>query len=176
MTLTSPCSLISREESTYPRGNEFLPERWLDPSYPTYKEPLTDFPNLNGDRAFGYGSRACPGVDLTQTELFTLIGHLIWAFEIKRPEGLSPVIPWYETAPWVITMPKPFKADIRVRSEAKRKYILEQCPEGGNLIRESEKERKSKWDVVRKPGEDLFSWEGLTDQASGLWREYQPGV
>ena len=39
-------SLISREESTYPQGNEFKPQRFLDPKYPTYKEPLTEFPNL----------------------------------------------------------------------------------------------------------------------------------
>jgi hypothetical protein len=157
-----------------------VPERWLESSYPTYKEPLTEFPNLNGDRSFGYGNRSCPGVDLTQCELLGLIGHLMWAFEITRPEGkdgCANPVPWYETAPWVITMSKPFPANIRVRSEAKRKYILEECPEGGNLILDHEKQRTSRWDVVRGPGEDLFRWEGLTDQADGhAGRVYGAGV
>ncbi|KAF7186677.1 Cytochrome P450 monooxygenase [Pseudocercospora fuligena] len=169
--------LISREESTYPQGNEFKPQRFLDPKYPTYKEPLTEFPNLNGDRAFGYGNRSCPGVDLTQNELLTLIGSLIWAFEIKRCEGgNAPAVPWYETAPWVITMSKPFKCDIKVRSEAKRQYILNETPEGGNLIIDDEKQRTDKWQVVRPPGQDLFAWDGLTDQASGTWKNYPLGV
>lgn len=161
----------------YPQGNEFNPQRFLDPKYPTYKEPLTEFPNLNGDRAFGYGNRSCPGVDLTQNELLTLIGSLIWAFEIRRPEGgNAPAVPWYETAPWVITMSKPFKCDIKVRSEAKRQYILNECPDGANLIIDNEKQRTDKWQVVRPPGQDLFAWDGLTDQASGAWKKYPLGV
>ena len=46
---------ISRDEDLYPDGAEFRPERWLDPSWPTYKEPLTEYPTLRGDIAFGYG-------------------------------------------------------------------------------------------------------------------------
>ncbi|RMX80617.1 hypothetical protein D0867_16369, partial [Hortaea werneckii] len=86
--------LISREENMYPKPNQFVPERWLDPSYPTYKEPLTEFPNLRGDISFGYGNRSCPGVDLTYFELCTLFGALAWSFDIKAKEGTTP--PYYE--------------------------------------------------------------------------------
>ncbi|KAK3677176.1 hypothetical protein LTR78_002714 [Recurvomyces mirabilis] len=171
--------LISREESTYPRGEEFIPDRWLDPSYPTYKEPLSEFPNFRGDRAFGYGNRSCPGIDLTSNELLTLIGSLMWAFEIKRPEGrygADAPLPWYETAPWVITMTKPFKCDIKCRSEEKRRYIMTEGHEDTNLIIDSEKQRKSKWDVKRQPGEDLFRWDGLTEQAPIVPRTYAEGI
>lgn len=171
--------LISREPSLYPRGNEFIPERWLSPEYPTYQEPLTEFPNLRGDKAFGYGNRSCPGVDLTQTELTTLIGSLLWAFEIKRSEGIAGrdnPVPWYETAPWVITMSKPFPCSIKVRSEHKRKIIMEEFPEGGNLVKPHPSLCKSKWDVSRKEGEELFAWDGLTDQAPKVPRTYGPGV
>ncbi|KAK4501592.1 hypothetical protein PRZ48_007401 [Zasmidium cellare] len=171
--------LISREESVYPSGSEFNPERFLDPAYPTYKEPLTEFPNLVGDRSFGYGNRSCPGVDLTYCELTTLVGSMLWAFNIQRAEGSrgqSAPLPWYETAPWVITMSKPFKCDVKVRSEERRRYILDECPEGGNLIRETQAECKNRWDVCRKPGEELFAWDGLTEQASGEWKAYAHGV
>ena len=46
---------ISRDEVMYPDPVEFHPERWLDPSWPTFKEPLTEHPVIRGDIAFGYG-------------------------------------------------------------------------------------------------------------------------
>ena len=46
---------ISRDEEVYPDAAEFHPERWLEPSWPTYKEPLTEHPVLRSDGAFGYG-------------------------------------------------------------------------------------------------------------------------
>nr|OQO17441.1 hypothetical protein B0A51_16079 [Rachicladosporium sp. CCFEE 5018] len=162
--------LISREESMFPRGEEFLPERWIDPSYPTYKEPLTEFPNLRGDTGFGYGNRACPGVDLTQTELTTLLGALLWSFNIARHSGRrgdENPIPWYEVNPFVITMMKPFDCSIQVRSEAKRAYILEQpeAQDAGYLIRSHDEPTTSEWDMVRPESEALpkpYTWEGLT--------------
>jgi len=172
-------SLISREESLYPRGEEFIPDRWLDASWPTFKEPLSEFPNFRGDTAFGYGNRSCPGVDLTSNELLTLIGSLLWAFEIKRPEGrngLDNPLPWYETAPWVITMSKPFKCDIKVRSEHKRQQILNDFPAGDNLIKDNQSQCKNRWDVARQPGETLFAWGGLTEQAPQTWRTYGHGI
>lgn len=160
----------------YPQGHEFIPERWLDSSYPTYQEPLSEFPNLRGDKAFGYGNRSCPGVDLTSNELHTLIGSLLWAFDIKRPEGKSAPIPWYETAPWVITMSKPFKCDVKIRSEKKAAWIREAAPDGGNLIKDHVEDCKTRWDVARKPGEELFAWDGLTEQADHAYKTYGPGV
>jgi len=158
--------LISRDEEMYPDPTEFKPERFIDPSYPTYKEPLTEFPNLRGDTSFGYGNRACPGVDLTNHELVTLLGALLWSFTVKRKEGaegLANPVPWYETNPYVITMSKPFACDITVRSEEKRRYIMDGCPDAGYVVKKSEDERKDQWDIVRPENEQVhYSWEGLT--------------
>jgi len=117
--------LISREPSLYPEGHEFRPERWLDPAWPSYKEPLTEYPTLRNDCGFGYGPRGCPGIELILTELYTLIGSLVWAFDITRKsgkEGYDHPVPWYETNPYVITMAKPFPCDIVPRSEEKRRF------------------------------------------------------
>jgi hypothetical protein len=64
--------------------------------------------------------RACPGVDLTNVELFTLFGALAWSFNIS-PKG---DIPRYEVNPYVITMTSPFPINITPRSEEKRKFIM----------------------------------------------------
>lgn len=81
-------------------------------------------------------------------------------------------------------MPKPFKCEIRVRSEEKKRWIEGNCPDGGGLVRDTEKERRNRWDVVRprpsggeEEGEEHFNWEGLTDRASGhAGRVYGVGV
>ncbi|KAF2716666.1 putative P450 monooxygenase [Polychaeton citri CBS 116435] len=155
--------LISREPNLYPDGNEFRPERWLESSWPTFKAPLTEYPSLRGDPGFGYGNRSCPGIELVLTELHTLIGALVWAFDISRVEGRvghdNPV-PWYETNPFVITMAKPFPCNITVRSEEKRRYIEGGCAEGGLLVKETGSET-NRWDVSRAVGAP-FVWSGLT--------------
>lgn len=134
----------------------------------SYKEPLTEFPNLRGDTGFGYGNRSCPGVDLTYCELVLLLGALLSSFTVSRKEGangaLHPV-PWYETNPYVITMSAPFPCDIKVRSEEKRRRILQDpaAQDAGYTIREPEEGKKDKWDIVRPEDErQHYSWEGLT--------------
>ncbi|KAI7555005.1 hypothetical protein KC317_g13125 [Hortaea werneckii] len=148
--------LISREENLYPKPNQFVPERWIDPSYPTYKEPLTEFPNLRGDISFGYGNRSCPGVDLTYFELCTLFGALAWSFDIKAKEGTTP--PYYEVNPYVITMAKPFPVDITPRSEGKKRYILDGCEDAGYTLKDKKEDR---WDLTHRADGKLWDWDGL---------------
>lgn len=109
--------------------------------------------------AFGYGNRACPGVDLTSMELCTLFGALAWAFDIKAPEGQK-TLPWYEVNPYVITMPKPFPVDIKVRSEEKRRYILKESPDAGYYLKD---EKETRWDLVHEKDGKPWTWEGLAE-------------
>lgn len=46
---------IHREPSLYPDPETYNPERWLDSPFPTYKEPLSVYPNLSNFSAFGFG-------------------------------------------------------------------------------------------------------------------------
>ena len=46
----------------------------------------------------------------------------------------------------------------------------------GYTVKDKESQRKSKWDIVRRPGEDLFEWDGLTEQAPAHSRTYMAGV
>lgn len=76
---------ILADKDMYPDGELFNPARWLDPSYPTYKEPLTVYPTCQGYAAFGYGRRACPGVDFAERSLVILTAKLAWALNISWP-------------------------------------------------------------------------------------------
>lgn len=176
---------ISRDEDLYPDAVEFRPERWIEPGWPTYKEPLAEHPALRGDIAFGYGIRSCPGTDLVIQELYPLIGAIVWAFDIKRPEGLRGYmnpIPWYEMNPYVITMAKNFPINLKIRSEEKARFIRAGCPEGPAWL---VKERRDsiitspvdRWDVHTTKGKK-YDWEGLTAELTGFKapRSYSPGV
>jgi cytochrome P450 len=115
---------ISRDPSEYPDPEEFRPERWLEPGWPTYREPLTRYPDIRNAPAFEHGIRSCPGQELAKTEVCTLISSIAWAFDVKRKEGRPGAhLPWYETAPWIITRSDSFPLDIQVRNERKAEVL-----------------------------------------------------
>ncbi|KAF8847145.1 cytochrome P450 [Acephala macrosclerotiorum] len=78
---------IHREPVLYSFPESFLPERWLNPSYPTYKEPLSTYPNLQNFSAFGFGRRICPGLNIAERSLNILVARIAWGCEIERKEG-----------------------------------------------------------------------------------------
>ena len=68
---------ITRDPTTYPDADTFLPQRWLSPCFSTYREPLSIYPRLEGHSQFGYGRRICIGVDIVSHELFLVCGALL---------------------------------------------------------------------------------------------------
>ncbi|KAH7050122.1 cytochrome P450 [Macrophomina phaseolina] len=60
---------FSRDESKFPDAETFNPMRWLEPSSPAYKEPLTQYPTIQNYSLFGFGRRTCMGQDLTENTL-----------------------------------------------------------------------------------------------------------
>ena len=134
------------------------------------------------------GIRSCPGTDLVTAELYTLVGAIVWAFDINRPEGLKGYenpVPWYEMNPYVITMAHHFPIDIRPRSEDKARFIRAGCPEGPRrLVKErsdsiTADSPRDRWTVYAdEKGVQSFSWSGLTAPLTGFTppRRYSPGV
>ncbi|KAK4925644.1 hypothetical protein LTR28_012230, partial [Elasticomyces elasticus] len=117
-------------ETKYPDSWNFRPERWLEPSWPTYQEPLTQFPTLKGMTSFGWGQRACLGQTLTQDELVVACGGLAWAFTLKRKT--DPVTgklidpPLNKSNSLLIVKPDPFEMAFEPRNEKKAQQIKEQ--------------------------------------------------
>jgi hypothetical protein len=74
----------------YPDPEAFNPLRWVEPDYPTYQEPLTQFPTIINSTQFGYGRRTCQGQTVTDEDLLIGIGSIAWLFNIsQKPEDAS---------------------------------------------------------------------------------------
>lgn len=111
---------IFRDPELYPDAEHFRPERWLDASFPTYREPLTTYPNLKRFAGFGHGRRICPGVEVAENSLILQVSNLLWACSIKPKKhvnGQDAKIPYYNYTGVAISTPKPFDFTVEERRD-----------------------------------------------------------
>lgn len=120
---------MSRNPDQYPQPEMYNPDRWVEPSFPSYKEPLTRYPSIVGYSQFGYGRRVCQGQEVAEVDLFVGIGSLAWAFNIakaRNPEtGLEIAVPEMSYTELLIAKPKPFTFALTPRSEKRRQRVVE---------------------------------------------------
>ncbi|KAL2062551.1 hypothetical protein VTL71DRAFT_6817 [Oculimacula yallundae] len=112
---------IHREEALYPDPETFNPDRWLSADYPTFREPLSRFPNLQNFSAFGFGRRICPGLNIAEKSLFILTARVAWAFNITKRTGIE--VPWYDYTSGFNVQPKPFTFDLEARDLGRSNLI-----------------------------------------------------
>ncbi|KAF1841816.1 cytochrome P450 [Cucurbitaria berberidis CBS 394.84] len=82
---------ISRDPEMFPDPETFNPLRWVEPGWPTYQEPLTQFPTIINSSQFGYGRRTCQGQTVADEDMLIGIGSIAWLFNIERNAEDAPV-------------------------------------------------------------------------------------
>lgn len=119
-------------ESKYPDPESFRPERYLDPSWPTYQAPLTKYPNFRDGQSmhsFGWGRRTCLGQNIVDDEMFCFGAAVLWAYNVGPKvcprTGVPVPIDTQATNSHVILEPKPFQLDFKPRSEQRAADILD---------------------------------------------------
>ncbi|KAK5102807.1 hypothetical protein LTS08_003608 [Lithohypha guttulata] len=111
---------IHREPKRYPDADSFRPERWLDSKWPTYREPLSEYPNLQNFSAFGFGRRICPGLNIAERSLYIQIARIAWGCNLARKktaEGTDIIPPSYDYVAGFNTQPKPFDFALTERQD-----------------------------------------------------------
>ncbi|KAF7197197.1 Cytochrome P450 monooxygenase [Pseudocercospora fuligena] len=77
---------ISRDPEVFPEPDTWNPLRWLDSKFPTYQEPLTQFPTITQYSQFGYGRRICQGMGVAEADLFVGLGSVAWLFSVSKEQ------------------------------------------------------------------------------------------
>ncbi|KAK4182237.1 putative cytochrome P450 E-class, group I [Podospora australis] len=117
-----------RNPNKYPDPDSFRPERWLEPGWPTFQAPLTQYPTIKGMTSFGWGQRQCLGMSLTQDELIVACGALAWAFTLKPKvdpvTGQDVMPPLDKSNSLLIIKPDPFQMRFVPRSERRKAQAL----------------------------------------------------
>ena len=117
---------IHRDNDLYPDPEVFRPERWIESKYPTFRAPLTEFPNLKRFSAFGFGRRICPGLESAENAMFIQVALLVWACNITRKKdskGNDIPVPWYDYSAGANSAPNTFDFDLKPRSAERLQLI-----------------------------------------------------
>lgn len=118
-----------RNPVKYPHPTEFRPERWLEPGWPTFQEPLTKYPDIVGMTSFGWGQRQCLGMSITRDGTLTACGALVWAFNLRRK--IDPVssceidVPTNKSNSLLIIKPDPWEMAFESRSLERKNEIMQ---------------------------------------------------
>ena len=123
---------INRVASKYPDADNFRPERYLEPGWPTFQEPLTRYPNFREGasmHSFGWGRRTCLGQNIVDDEMFVFGAAVMWAFNLGRKycplTGEEVPVDTQATNSHVILEPNDFHISIKPRSDERAAQILE---------------------------------------------------
>ncbi|RFU33339.1 hypothetical protein B7463_g3033, partial [Scytalidium lignicola] len=119
-----------RNPEKYPDPENYHPERYLEPSWPTYGEPLTVYPTIKGLSSFGYGQRTCLGQSLTQDELLVACGGLCWGFIMRKKidpvTGREIEIDLQASNSLLIIKPDPFQMEFMPRTDVRKAEMIAQ--------------------------------------------------
>ncbi|RNJ59357.1 hypothetical protein D7B24_002735 [Verticillium nonalfalfae] len=164
---------ITRDPVMYPDPEIFNPARWLEESYPTYKAPLTTYPNLANYSQFGFGRRTCQGVSIVEQDLFLTMGGLAWAMDIipkRRPDGSAVPVHWNDFTPLLIAKPAAFEFDVIVRKgrESLLRQMHEEAGSGDDVEKQAFNGQATKEGLFTKEASDL-------SEVKGQYQDFEKG-
>ncbi|KAH8889171.1 cytochrome P450 [Thozetella sp. PMI_491] len=111
---------IHRDPELYPDPEVYNPYRWLQPEFPTYREPLTKYPSIYGFSAFGHGRRICQGMQLAERGLIMQIALFAWTCDLKRAkdgDGNEIIPPKYDFTVGFNVAPRKFSFELKPRDD-----------------------------------------------------------
>lgn len=121
---------LHHDPTLQPSPSTFNPSR-----YASHPLPASAYTTASADRdhyGYGTGRRICPGIHLAERNLFIAMAKLLWAFDFGRArDGYGMEVPVDVDAltgysEGFLVSAKDFKMDARVRSERRRRIIMDE--------------------------------------------------
>lgn len=117
---------MCRSDEYYNDANVFDPSRYLEPSSAQYKEPLTEFPKIQGHTVFGWGRRVCVGQDYAAAQMLVVCAAVASTFNISPdPDRQSCESSIENSTPNVIPIMESLNLQFSPRSEAHAQRLRE---------------------------------------------------
>ncbi|KAK7408570.1 hypothetical protein QQX98_009275 [Neonectria punicea] len=125
---------ITRDESVFGEDvDAFKPERWLADEVD--KKPSIDACGFNTTAikdlphtGFGFGRRICTGRIIARNQLFIQMARMLWAFDVQagvvEATGERHKVDDMDCTEGFVTLPKPFRAEMKPRGQWVRDVTL----------------------------------------------------
>jgi hypothetical protein len=169
---------ISRDPDLYPDPEAFNPLRWIKPEYPTYQEPLSQYPTIINSTQFGYGRRICTGQAVADEDLLIGIGAIAWLFDIRKSSNdltVPPVVKPFEPEHTICQNEKAtisneeLNAGLETSEPTKEEKILAQFTYPGSAPTNGLTHKKSK---PAKPVYKPLEWGDITQKPADPTLDY----
>ncbi|KAF2851659.1 cytochrome P450 [Plenodomus tracheiphilus IPT5] len=132
---------IHHDPELYPDPESFNPDRWLNPKYPTFREPLSQYPNCQNYSVFGFGRRLCPGANIAERSINIIVARVSWACNITKSKdpktGKLITPPAYDYVNSLNTEPRAFPFDLSCRSPERWEIIDKEADEALKELRKT---------------------------------------
>ncbi|THV02577.1 cytochrome P450 [Dendrothele bispora CBS 962.96] len=117
---------MNRDPEVYgPDVDDFRPERFLDES--GQNEVIPPDTHQQGHVTYGFGRRACVGLNVANQALFIDIAFMVWAVNIRAAKGPDGKLMMPKRTDWVddglVVRPRPFKCEITPRYPNVREIV-----------------------------------------------------
>ncbi len=133
----------------HPDPRTFDPLRYIDDHQSSIDAANNPDATKRDNFVFGAGRRRCQGMHIADRSIFLAISRMLWAFDFKRainPATGREIIPdMDELQEGMMSLPKPFKADIVPRSEYKAQCVRNEWTAVAKLLDED-----AQWKEVPK--------------------------
>ncbi|KAF2740094.1 cytochrome P450 [Polyplosphaeria fusca] len=113
---------IHHNEREFPDPDRFNPYRHMK-DHPDWRP----FPGEKGYMTFGWGRRVCSGQALAEQGTWLTVARLVWGFKISPAldaQGIPIPVDIFNYTDGLNMRPRPFKVDIKPRSEAIRQAMV----------------------------------------------------
>ncbi|ORY71072.1 cytochrome P450 [Pseudomassariella vexata] len=124
---------VHYDPERHPDPRRFDPTRYINDIQSSIDAAINPDATKRDHFVFGAGRRRCQGIHIADRSIFLALSRMLWAFDFRRavdPGTLQDVVPdMDEVVDGIMSLPKPFKANIVPRSSPKARKVREEWAE-----------------------------------------------